>query len=325
MTTSKTLPAFTTDERDKAHTLLAIRVAHMMGRKFEEGDWSYVYCKAKGIPETGWSNLNIDVAHEHLGVEHKMLCYRSDRDLSDTCGTTMMHPSATRSIRIPSLESDPDEAMKDILNQYADLIRERRNKVAEKNSNGLTPDMRIGWLLWQESLRQFMYFEEEMIEPDHSLYYAKWVERNTTKGGRKPSKNLWIFEKSTGRKRYSVTTSAGAKIQPYFDIPPPNDPNVYLFTVIGEQIDLGQIRIWLTSATTKELEQTIGCLESEKISDTILSVIDSIPAINSNGAKVEETGTSVLLSVDAYTALTDKFQGVSDEHCFRLLLDYMNG
>jgi hypothetical protein len=71
----KTIPAFTKSERDKAHTLLAIRVAHMMGRKFEEGDWAEVYCRAKDIPVKGWSNLDIDIMHDSLGVEQKMIRY----------------------------------------------------------------------------------------------------------------------------------------------------------------------------------------------------------------------------------------------------------
>ena len=56
----RVLPAFRKEELERDHVLLATRVAFMMGRKFEEGDWSYVYCKAKEIPEQGWSNLNID-------------------------------------------------------------------------------------------------------------------------------------------------------------------------------------------------------------------------------------------------------------------------
>jgi len=79
----KTRPAFSKDEFDKAHVLLASRVAVMMGRKFEEGDWSSMYCMAKAIPQRGWSNLNIDVIYRSLGVEHKMLCVRSDRDMRE--------------------------------------------------------------------------------------------------------------------------------------------------------------------------------------------------------------------------------------------------
>ena len=67
----KTLRAFSAREFIHAHDLLAGRVAAMMGRKFEEGDWSYVYQTAKGFPPSGWSNLNIDIMHGSLGVEHK--------------------------------------------------------------------------------------------------------------------------------------------------------------------------------------------------------------------------------------------------------------
>jgi hypothetical protein len=137
----------------------------MMGRKFEEGDWSYVYCAAKGLPESGWSNLRIDVMHESLGVEHKMLCVRSKKRMKEHCGTTLMHPSLTRSIRIPSTVGDPTETARDVLNQYVELIRRRRQRVAE-NAPGSTPDMRIGWLLWQVSLKEFLYFEKEMLEPN---------------------------------------------------------------------------------------------------------------------------------------------------------------
>ena len=53
-----TLRAFSILQARKAKVLLAAKVANMMGRKFEEGDWSEVYCKAKDIPDSGWSNLH---------------------------------------------------------------------------------------------------------------------------------------------------------------------------------------------------------------------------------------------------------------------------
>lgn len=84
----RTLPAFSSDELVKAHALLASRVATMMGRKFEEGDWSYVYHTAKNIPVSGWSNIHIDVMYQSLGVEHKMLCVRSKPNIKEYCGTT---------------------------------------------------------------------------------------------------------------------------------------------------------------------------------------------------------------------------------------------
>lgn len=239
-----TLPAFSEDERKKVHELLGSLVASMMGRKLEEGDWSEVYCRAKGIPLSGWSNLDIDVMYGNLGVEHKMLKLKSNVDLAGYCGRSLMHPSATRSVRVPLTTTDPNSAMVDVLTQYAELIEARREQVREQ-APGYEPDMRTGWLLWQESLRQFLYFEEEMLVPDPADYFAKW---HSTRGGgnRKPSTSLWIYEKDTGKKRYSVTTEAGAKIQPYFDVPPPNDPNPYLFTVIGEVIEAGLVRVWVT-------------------------------------------------------------------------------
>src|SRR3954452_17528968 len=100
----KTLPAFTADQRVAVHRLLAAGVAFMMGRKFEEGDWADVYSTAKRIPNRGWSTLNIDVMHGGLGVEHKMLRSAAEEKLKDLCGTRLMHPAATRSIRVPSVD-----------------------------------------------------------------------------------------------------------------------------------------------------------------------------------------------------------------------------
>src|SRR5947209_15506954 len=119
----RTLQAFTLKERQRAHMLLATKVAYMMGRKLEEGDWAEVYCRARNIPLRGWSNLQIDIIHKSLGIEHKMLCYRSHVNLAEACGRTLMHPSATRSIRIPSTEADPDEVMRDVLIQRSEERR----------------------------------------------------------------------------------------------------------------------------------------------------------------------------------------------------------
>jgi hypothetical protein len=317
-----TLPAFTPDELAKLHELLAIRVAYMMGKKFEEGDWAHVYCLAKGIPERGWSNLNIDVMFGNLGVEHKMLCYRSSRTLAEAFGTPLMHPSATRSIRLDSTEVDPNEAMETVLTQYAELIDARRAAVAEQNDTGLPTDLRIGWLLWQESLREFLYFEEEMVAPNPEAYYAHW--RDSGGGVRKASKNLWIYEESTGRKRYSVTTQAGIKIQPYFDVPPPSDPNVYLLTVIGERLLTGEIKVWLTESTARELEFLVGSLAVDPMSDAILAALQGTVEEAGIPTEVDETGVSILLRADAYDALMQALPGaVSDEHCFRLLAGSM--
>src|SRR5207302_2461617 len=123
----------------------------------------------------------------------------------------------TRAIRIPSGRVSAERAMREILRQYGEVIRQRTDKVRAEAPKGVKPDMRTGWLLWQESLRQFLYFEERMKAPNPDDYIAKWVESGG--GGRLKSRNLWIYDRVTRRKRFSVTTAAGAKIQPYFDVP----------------------------------------------------------------------------------------------------------
>jgi hypothetical protein len=322
---SATLQAFTAEERKKAHTLLAIRVAHMMGRKLEEGDWAEVYCRAKGIPLQGWSNLDIDVSHGSLGVEHKMMRYSSKGDISEACGTSLMHPSATRAFRVPPTTTPANEAMRDVLRQYGELIQRRTTKVKEASGSEDEPDMRIGWLLWQDSLRQFLYFEEKMTMPNPDDYEAKWVERISKSGSRKSSTNLWIYSKETGAKRYSVTTEAGAKIQPYVDIPPLTDENVCIFTVIGEVLDAGFVKVWLTSATARELKRIIGSLDPEPLSRTILENAKLAQKRTTVEEAEREAALPFIITIEAYEALQTAFTGVSDEHCFQLLAEQLRG
>lgn len=308
-------------QRIRVHALLAAKVAYMMGRKFEEGDWAEVYCKAKGIPVRGWSNLNIDIMHEGLGVEHKMLCYRSDADLAEAFGQTFMHPAATRSIRVPPTNISAEKAMREIFQQYAALIQQRTKKVRETAPKGKESDMRTGWLLWQESLRQFLYFEEPMSAPDPKYFYAEW--HDSGGGARKASRNLWVFDKATGHKRYSITTSAGAKIQPYFDVPPPNDPNVYLFTVIGEVIGVGLVRVWLTLATFRELKRVLGEFDTAKLSDFVLRKLEGVSASLTVREGNEPAAESVVLTADAYLKLKAVFPGVNDDNSFQLFLEFL--
>lgn len=318
----RTLSAFSAKQFEKAHTLLATHVAYMMGRKLEEGDWAEVYCRAKGIPKTGWSNLNLDIMYKGLGVEHKMKCYRSSVNLADAYGKTLMHPSATRSIRVPPPTTDPEVAMRDVLGQYAQVIEDRRAKVKE-GSSGVEPDMRTGWLLWQQSLRQFLYFEEEMIAPNPDDYTANW-EKRSAGGGRKQSTSLWIYEKEApGRKRYSVTTEAGPKIQPYFDVPPPTDPNVYLFTVIGEVIDNGLVKVWITEATARELTGRLHKLDTETVSQAIIGAAEAISKMDNVEQAEAEVAVSIFITHQAYEALMSVLPGVSDEHSFRLLAQHL--
>jgi hypothetical protein len=312
------LSAFNAEEKKSAKVLLATQVALMMGRKFEEGDWSSVYCKAKGIPERDWSNLHIDIMHNGLGVEHKMLCITPRSTFLEIAGTSLMHPSATRSIRVSSTDIPPNDAMRDVLQQYKELIELRTNTVKRNSGNNMA-DMRTGWLLWERSLTEFLYFEERMSVPDPDAFYAEWNERGVS-GARKGSKNLWIYEADTGKKRYSVTTSAGVKIQPYFDVPPPNDENICYFKVQGEQVGVNEILIWVTSSTARALEDILGGLDPSILSDAIIKAAGYFTENHEDSVDGSHLATPIVISKVAYGKLVDAWVGVSDEHRAQLLV-----
>jgi len=296
--------------------------------------------------------------HGNLGVEHKMLCVRSDQGIRSACGTTLMHPAGTRSIRIPA-EQNATLAARDVLRQYADLIGTRTGlvrilhhfhsgqiqrdeaiaqvadlfKITPQSAGKLVPkvsvpvrgiaddvapDMRTGWLLWQESLCEFLYFEEPTVAPDPSDYYAEWVDSGG--GRRKQSRNLWVFHNETRAKRFSVTTEAGAKIQPYFDVPPPNDPNLYYFVVQGEVVAGGAIRMWLTQNTADYLRRLLGSLEPERLSQAIVETAQRTVLREAPIDQFGEVAVQVLITADAYGTLKRHFQGVSDEHMMQILL-----
>lgn len=319
---SHALPVFTTAEKGRVQQLLALRVAQMMGRKLEEDDWSSVYCAAKGLSDQGWSNLNIDVMHGRLGVEHKMLCYRSKPSLLAAAGTSLMHPAATRSLRVNDIDGDPDKEMANIFAQYRELLNSRRETVAMRGDvRPQDVDLRTGWLLWQVSLREFLYFEEALVAPDPEHYYAEWVEK--ADGRRKGSRNLWIYDRLTGAKRYSLTTSAGVKLQPYFDVPGAKDENLYHWTVIGEVIDAGSVRIWLTARTAKALRRLVGSLEKDKVSSFILEAVankpdEIVPPIETDDV---DAVVEVVLTEEAYGAIGQVFPSTNDDHLIQQLID----
>jgi hypothetical protein len=317
----KILPAFTSDERKKAHELLATRVAFMMGRKFEEGDWADVYCTAKGIPNQGWSNLNLDIVYKGLGVEHKMLRPNGDKLVSEVFGSRLMHPSATRSIRIT--DGEANAVMKDVLEQYADFLK-KRQEVVYKQFPNKEPDMRTGWLLWQSNLKDFIYFEEETLIPDPNDYIAEWHENNS-RGARKASRSLWIYEKGTGDKKYSVTTDAGAKIQPYFVVPPASEPNLYFFRVQGEEYGKGLVRIWIPTTLARELSRLTGELSAENLENVISDVLSGIKEPKGEYNAKPEEASSLVLKAETYSRLDSIFpNAVSDSHKIQLLVEMLN-
>lgn len=323
MQASHALPVFTPEEQQKVHNLLALKVARMMGRKMEEDDWTSAYCAAKGFVNSGWSNLDIDVTAGNLGIEHKMLQV-SSKEMTELGGTSKMHPALTRSIRIDDVNAPAEDVKNSVLNQYAELLEARKNKIEQQNTTGLPVELRTGWLLWQSSLRQFLYFEELATAPDPSDFTAVWNERDAG-GARKSSKNLWIYEKATQKKRYSVTTSAGIKIQPYFDIPASFDPNLYIFTVIGEHLTLQDTRIWLTPETAKMLKQSAGSLAPADVMALIerASLSAQMAQATANSVTIEECAIPVAISHETYALLSEAFPGNNDDHSVSLMLAHL--
>ena len=124
-----TLSAFTPVEFQKAKSLLAARVAYMMGRKLEEADWAHVYCKARGLDSLGWSNLNADVTVAGLSLEHKMMRCSESEAIKNHCGTRMMHPALTRRVSLPDTV-DSEEAMRVVITSYQKVLDERHRKAA---------------------------------------------------------------------------------------------------------------------------------------------------------------------------------------------------
>lgn len=320
-----TLKAFSDEEVQRAKLHLATQVANMMGRKLEEDDWNKVYCAAKGIPHKGWSNLNIDVSCGGLGVEQKLLrCSGlNGRPIKSVCGTTMMHPAATRSIRIDNIDRPANEVMRDVFQQYAELIEMRRKKVREESPD-TEPDMRIGWLLWEDSLTEFLYFEQRLEAPDPDDYYAEWNE-TAPRGARKGSKSLWIFDRTTNQKRFSVTTSAGIKIQPYFDVPSPSDPNLYYFRVQSEPIGADSVQIWVSASTARAIRRILGNLDEAEVSKAVMEAAKVATAAESRLPGEVELAQPIRLTRNAFEVFHSVWDGVSDEHRAQLFLESLHG
>ena len=320
-----TLRAFSDQEYNKAKVLLATQVAYMMGRKLEEDDWNRVYCAAKEIPHSGWSNLNIDVNHRGLGAEQKLLRVSGlgNKPIKSVCGTTMMHPAATRSIRIENTDLPADDVMRDVFEQYSELIETRAAKVQEKAPNIRCIDMRVGWLLWEDSLTEFLYFEQLLVAPNPVKYYAEW---NITppKGARKGSKSLWIFERDTNKKRYSVTTSAGIKIQPYFDVPAPSNPSLYYFRVQSEPIDYDTVRIWVSAKTARAIKRIIGNLDKDAISEAIIKAAGYLAIAEAVVSSDSDLAIPIFINKKAFELFQSAWDGVSDEHRAQLFLESLH-
>ena len=317
MPPGEALPVFTEWELAVARQLLASKVAYMMGRKFEEGDWTAIYCRAKAYAVPDWSNLNVDVELPGLAIEQKMLKKEDSRPITDWCGTWLMHRSLTRQISLPAGESDPNEAMRKIVADYERVLESRRKRNMLRTESKRV-EMRSGWLIYQSSLREFMYFEEETRNLDPAAHYAEWSERSPT-GARRGSQNLWIYESATGQKIWSITGSgSGSKIQPYFRVPPKSDPNLYVFAAQGLR-ENGLVKVWLTLSTYRALSSALSDeLSTELVSQAIMQAepLEANASLDLESEAVRE----VLITEAAYARLREAFVGASDEHSFQLLV-----
>lgn len=223
----------------------------------------------------------------------------------------------TRRVSLPD-KGDANEAMRLVIAGYQKVLDERRAK-ALAISNGRPVELRSGWLLYESSLSEFLYWEEPTVNLNPTEHKAVWKERVARgEGGRRGNKNLWIYNKATGRKVWSVTGGgSGTKIQPYFTVPTADDENLCYFRVQGEMLAGDTVRVWITEPTARTLKGILGDLDPERLSDAILKAAATAPSLAAT--EDHERVQELVILHAAYIALKEKFPGVSDEHCFQLL------
>lgn len=262
----KPILAFMPDEVIQVQTLLETLVRSLRivpgGGKIEEGYWSYIYHTVRGAPAPSWSNLPMrDFLHNGLGVETKLLQVTAP---SETQGRRIMHPSATRTLLFdPTLDAETCKVQ--VLEQFGARIADFRMRVAHTSADN-NPDIRWGIFLWSRKLDEFLYFEEQIREPDPNEFYAQFVDG---KHRGNPTRNLHIFEKATDIKRYSVTMpDKGAKLQPYFDVPLAGRGS-YIFSVPND----GRKPIWLTEETFNALQDTLT-ERDQSVDEWIVSILE---------------------------------------------------
>jgi hypothetical protein len=245
-----------------------------------------------------------------------MRCSES-QPIQEHCGTDMMHPALTRRVSLPE-NGDANDAMRTVIAGYQKVLDERRTS-AVAISDGKPVELRSGWLLYESSLTEFLYWEEPSANLNPKEHRAVWKERVARgEGGRRSNKNLWIYNRATGRKVWSVTGGgSGTKIQPYFTVPAADDENLCYFRVQGEPVGGDSVRVWVTEPTARTLKDILGDLEPRRLSEAILKAAATAPTLAATEGH-ERVHELVILRT-AYLALKEKFSGRSDEHCFQLL------
>ena len=318
------LPVFDLEQNEHVRALLVKLTSEMQGRKLEEGDWTDLYCKVLGISNSGWSNLHLDVMIPGLGIEQKMLRDTGSGSLLQLCGQTKMHPSATRSIRISDVNADAEAVMYEVFLQYSDLIEQRRELISQTQSAGGRVSLRLGWLIWRGSLDQFLYFEEDLVAPNPDEYSAVWNEGSSSNSPRKSSKSLWVYRKSDGVKRFSITTLAGIKIQPYFDVPVANDPNLYFWDLRPQVSEDGLVSVSVDRKTYEILKANIGSVEPRKIQSLVDALVKRKSDQDSNNRETDWKNSVIEIEIQSndLERLQELFNSAhSSEVIYRLARD----
>lgn len=322
-----TVAAFSEAERQRAYKLIASKVATMGGRKLEEDDWNSVYLQAKQIPGSGWSNTDLDINHEGLGVESKLKKSTRQGGVLSYCGETVMHPAGTRAVEPPPNGfggGDPDEAAKFMIEEYANYIRRRKEEVRENAPNDEV-DLRISLLMWEGDLSEFIYFERDWsTPPDPNDYYGEWHHHNRS-GSRQSSTNLWIYRTSDDEKRYSVT-ERGIKVQPYIDVPEKDSDHLYHFVAQGETPgESTKTRVWVPPTLNSHLKMKLGSdVDGEELSDKIGEFAESVASGEIDlSADDEMEDISIAepfdITQEAYSIL-QRLSEASDTDALRLVL-----
>lgn len=161
-----------------------------------------------------------------------------------------------------------------------------------------------------------------MAAADPHDYYAIWNERPTT-SRRQGSRNVWVYERDTDIKRYSITNQAGPKIQPYFDVPTLDHPALYHIQVDGEEMD-GGVRLWVTDATKRQLAELADIDDEAALSAFIINSAAAIDVEEGDGTSPAAPAVPLLVSREAYEALASSVVGPSSDDRVRQLLAAIN-
>jgi hypothetical protein len=73
-------------------------------------------------------------------------------------------------------------------------------------------------------------------------------------------------------------------IPPNPNVPTPDDPNLYLFTVIGEVIGTDLVRAWITDATLRELKRYLKNTDTATLSNLIVADLKDTGAMHASAA-----------------------------------------